>query len=522
VSEDFIRKLIASYPIKTCSLDPLPSPIFKLCLDDIIPVITSVINDSLASGIVYDYLKQATVKPLLKKHGLDAEVLKNYRPISTLPFVAKILERVVLTQLNTHLESNSLLDIYQSAYKKNHSTETALLHVTNTLLSKADTKNVSLLALLDLSAAFDTLDHHILLSRLQTTFGVTGCALKWFSSYLSSRFQRVAVGPHLSEPLPLKYGVPQGSVLGPVLFTLYTQPISQTITDHALKHHKYADDTQLNDSAPPPEMPAVIQSMELCISAVKAWMTCTKLKLNGDKTEVLLSGSKRSLALLGDTLLSIDSSPIKPKPCVKKLGVFLDSTLSMHDQVSHICKTANFELRKISSVRSFLTTAAAAQLVSSLILSRLDYCNSLLSGLPAEELSRLQRVQNNAARLILKQSKRNHVTPLLIKLHWLPVSFRIQYKIASLVFRLFDNSLPPYLCSLLSEYQPSRSLRSSSERLLVVPKVNTKSQGQRSFSYQAPTVWNALPSSLRHASSLSMFKSSLKTYLFQKAFSLQP
>ena len=103
-----------------------------------------------------------------------------------------------------------------------------------------------------LITAFDTLDHHILLSRLHTTFGVTGCALKWFSSYLSSRFQRVAVGPHLSEPLPLKYGVPQGSVLGPVIFTFYTQPISQTITDHALKHHKDEDDTQLNDSTPPP------------------------------------------------------------------------------------------------------------------------------------------------------------------------------------------------------------------------------------------------------------------------------
>ena len=194
--------------------------------------------------------------------------------------------------------------------------------------------------------------------------------------------------------------------------------------------------------------------------------------------------------------------------------------MSMHEHVSHLCKVANFQLRKISSIRPYLTVDASTQLVCSLVLSRIDYCNSLLSGLPAEELARLQMILHNAARVIFRQSKRDHVTPLLCKLHWLPVKFRIDYKIATFAYRRFDGSLPPYLSSLLHIYTPSRSLRSSSEKLLRVPKFRTKTFGQRSFQYQAPSIWNSLPQKIRNATSLSSFKSQLKTHFFKLAYCL--
>ena len=167
--------------------------------------------------------------PILKKQGLDDNDLRNYRPVSNLPFLSNILERVVLLQLQSHLCANSLFEIRQSAYRKYHSTETAVLSVLEGLLTKSDEKLVSVLALLDLSAAFDTLDHAILLRRLESTFGISGLALSWFESYLSDRTQSVVVDGLMSTSVPLVFGVPQGSVLGPVLFTLYSQPLSDVI-----------------------------------------------------------------------------------------------------------------------------------------------------------------------------------------------------------------------------------------------------------------------------------------------------
>ena len=160
----------------------------------------------------------------------------------------------------------------------------------------------------------------------------------------------------------------------------------------------------------------------------------------------------------------------------------------MKEQVTPLCRSSYFHLRKIAFSRPYLSDESTAQLVSSLILSRLDYCNSTLSGFPSSSLNRLQKVQNNAARLVLRKQKSDHVTPLLEKLHWLPVEARIHYKIATLSFRHFENSLPPYLSELFHTYQPSRTLRSSSEKLLKVPKTNLKSAGNKSFHFQAAKI----------------------------------
>ena len=152
-----------------------------------------------------------------------------------------------------------------------------------------------------------------------------------------------------------------------------------------------------------------------------------------------------------------------------------------------------------------------------MVISRLDYCSSVFIGLPADQIARLQRVHNNAARLVMKKRRRDHVTPLLKELHWLPVKFRCQYRISTLAYRHFERSLPPYLSSSLCTYEPSRCLRSSNEKLIKIPKRNIKSFGQRSFSFMAPSVWNSLPATLRNVPTLSQFKSRLKT-LFAQAF----
>ena len=261
-------------------LDPIPISLTTECLSDLLPLITRIVNSSLCSGAVPPQFKQAVVTPLLKKPGLDPNDLKNFRPVSNLPLISKILEKVVLTQLQKHLSENDLLEIRQSAYRKNHSTETALLSVVDGLLRNADDRLVSVLALLDPSAAFDTLDHPILLQRLETTFGISGTALHWFASYLEGREQSVKVDNVLSSPSPLQFGVPQGSVLGPILFTLYSQPLSDLICRHECDYHKYADNSQLLKGAPPDQFQSLLCDIRTYIESLVGWMYSNKLKLN--------------------------------------------------------------------------------------------------------------------------------------------------------------------------------------------------------------------------------------------------
>ena len=293
-TEAEIRKLISDAPSKSCKLDPLPTWFLKLCLDVLVSVITSIINKSLSSGTVPSGMKSAHVRPLLKKAGLDPENLKNYRPVSNLTYLSKLLERVVASRLEHHLSTNHLYNKMQSAYRKSHSTETALLKVTSDILEAIDSGSSCVLVLLDLSTAFDTIDHSILIQRLQGYFGITGTSLNWFRSYLSQRSQSVVIGNEKSAPLRLEYGVPQGSVLGPVLYSLYTTPLSRHVQSHNILHHFYADDSQLYNvfKSLPVEVQKSICDMEGCLETVRSWMSANKLKLNRDKTEIITFSSK--------------------------------------------------------------------------------------------------------------------------------------------------------------------------------------------------------------------------------------
>ena len=244
-TETEIRKLILSSSNATCPLDVIPTKLIKSCLDALAPPITRLINLSLSEGIFPDTFKHAVVSPLLKKPSLPKNDLSNYRPISNLNFISKILEKVIYARLSKHIESFPSLSRFQSAYRKHHSTETALLRVQNDLNLAIERKHISALILLDLSAAFDTTDHNILLNRLNTSFGISNSALSLLTSYLSDRSQSINIGNEFSSKSPLSRGVPQGSVLGPLLFTLYTTPISHLLNTLSLPHHLYADDTQL-------------------------------------------------------------------------------------------------------------------------------------------------------------------------------------------------------------------------------------------------------------------------------------
>ena len=243
-TDEEISKIIRSSASKSCDLDPIPTWLLKLWLSELLPVITYIVNLSLSTSTVPFELKLALITPLLKKVPLDPEVLKNFRPVSNLTYISKITERVMVVRLNQHLIQNGLHEILQSAYKQNHSTETALLKVQNDLLMAIDTYGGAVLILLDLSAASDTIDHIILLQQLNE-LEIRDAALDWFRSSLSQRRQSVVINGTRSSCRNLSFGVPQGSVLGSILFTLYTTPLDAIARQYQLNFHLYADDTQL-------------------------------------------------------------------------------------------------------------------------------------------------------------------------------------------------------------------------------------------------------------------------------------
>jgi hypothetical protein len=465
-------------------------------------------------------LKQAHVIPVLKKSTLDANDFKNYRPISNLAYTSKLIERVVSSQLSAHCDNNNIRMQYQSAYRKGHSTETALTKVQNDLLKAVDSQGGAVLVLLDLSAAFDTIDHTILLRTLEHHIGVKGTALQWLHSYLSDRYQSVKIGKTLSSPRHLPYGVPQGSVLGPQLFSIYTQPLQVVIEACDMFFHLYADDTQLY-MAFNPKCPLSINNMkdkiEQCTANIGAWMNSHFLKLNGEKTELLVV-TKPSLAYNSSFSMCICSSTIQSSDCVRDLGVNLDSFLKMESHIRSVCKKAYYQLHLIYKVRKYIDEDAARTLVCSNVTPLLDYCNGLLSGLPVSLLNLLQRVQNSAARIIKQLPKSSHITPVLKGLHWLPISSRVDYKTILLTFKGLNGMAPNYIKDLLVPYNPCRTLRSSNNNLLTVPKYRCKAYGSRMFEVRAPQLWNSLPIELRGMTSLEQFKKSLKTYLFRLAF----
>ena len=517
VNTEELSKIITQMSSSSCSLDPVPTPFLKDVLDCVIGEILTIVNTSLESGVFPTSLKTAVVRPLIKKHNLDPAVLGNYRPISNLPFLGKILEKIVFQQLDLFLQMNNVYNKFQSGFRKGHSTETALVKVVNDLRMSAAMKNVSVLLLLDLTAAFDTIDYTILLHRLESWVGLSGTVLSWFGSYLTGREYFVSLADFTSVKHTISSGIPQGSILGPLLFSLYMLPLGDLISNYGVNSHFYADDTQIYLSVAPDD-PNALDPLLSCLAGIKCWMTDNFLKLNEEKTDVLIIGSDEQKELIRSKLGDLTGGS---NNTVKNLGVIIDSDLSFNAHISQVTKTAFFHLRNISRIRAYLSLDDAKTLIHAFVFSRIDYCNALFAGLPKKTTDRLQLVKNAAARVLTKTKKWEHITPVLKSLHWLPVTYRIDFKILLIVYKALHGLAPSYLSDCVSRYEPARPLRSSTADLLDVPpqnKFKIQKYGQSAFCFYGPTAWNNLPLYLRRANSVDSFKAQLKTHLFTLAF----
>jgi hypothetical protein len=477
-------------------------------------------NLSFSSGKFPAAYRSASVTPLLKKENLDPDEPSNYRPISNLNTLSKIIERVFLARLLPHVTNSNNFNRHQSAYRKHHSTETALLKILDDVYANAGHHQSTLLIGLDLSAAFDTIDKSTLLARLQISFGVDGLALEWISSYLSNRSQHVRVGSVRSPSTVCEYGFPQGSVLSPILFTLFVAPVAHVISSFCVDHHQYADDTQLYIALDNKQHNT--NNMTSCTSAITRWFLLNGLCLNPNKSEAIIIGTPAATKLQHNLdTVNIAGAIIPVSPTLKSLGITLDSNLNFNKHISTVCKISYFHLRSMRHVQSCMPPDVLRTVACSIVSAKLDYCNSLLFGITKANIAKLQLVQNSLARLVTGKRRFDHITPVLAELHWLPVSHRITFKLASLTHKTIHTSQPPYLHSVIHLHQPSRNLRSANKNFLMLPDIrNFRSDfSRRGFSNCAPTIWNNLPASVTDSTiSRDEFVKRLKTHLYRLAF----
>ena len=512
LSQEQVRLLIKDMNSKSCSLDPFPTWLLKDCIGEVLPILTHIVNSSLQDSNFPEVLKHATITPIIKDLTGDAEAYNNYRPISNTAFIAKLIEKAVLNQINWHINRNKLHSVSQSGYRKYHSCETATLKVVNDIKEQMVEDNISALLLLDLSAAFDTGDHDILLARLDNMYNIRQHALDWLRSYLKGRTFSVNVNGKDSKRQIMLFGVPQGSLLGPILFILYTKELESIAASHDICIHIYADDTQLYLGFKCEDSDSTKSTIENCLVDIKKWMLKNYLKLNTDKTDLIFLGKKNNLTNFSDIPFLQGNTIIESSQVVKSLGVFLDPTLSMTRDINKRCSAAYYHLRNIGRVKRCLDQPRRILLIQSLILTKLDYCNSILANVPDYLINKLQMVMNAGVRFIYDLKRRDHITPYMKQAHFLPVKYRIRYKLCLLVYKALNDQAPEYLQKMMIWREPS--LRGSRDQLLL--QIPTKKQ--KTIYHSMGTQWNELPLELRQSYNILKFKKDLKTHYFKCAY----
>ena len=429
----------------------------------------------------------------------------NYRPISTLPVFAKLLERAAHNMVYSYLQDNSLLTNYQSGYRPLHSTSTCLIDVTNSLLQNIDKGQLTGMVFLDLSKAFDTIDHDTMLNKLQD-LAFSGSAVVWFRSYLTDRSQSVCTDGVVSDPQSIAFGVPQGSLLGPLLFIIYINDLPSVVESCEIQ--LYADDTLLFFSSS--SVSDIEDHLSEDLGHVINWLESSYLFLNYSKTKIMLIGTHQRLAKVGSFSITARNKILSRVYEFKYLGVVLDPTLSWNDHIDHITSKISSRLGILRKARKVIPREACIILYDSMVLPLFDYCSTVWGGCGATNRNYLDRLQRRAVTII--EGKKIEEHDVRLTLRWPNLEARRKYQTCLQVFKCINGLAPAYL---LNQFTFSREFHSHDTRykdLIRLPVAKT-SKFQSSFKYHGAKEWNSLPSSIRNELSLPSFKTKLKNYL---------
>ena len=476
-----------------------------------IPYITLIINTSIVTKTFPKSWKHAIIIALHKSGEIEEPA--NFRPINLLTILSKILEKVVESQLMSYLETNNLLNPNQYAYRPKSSTEHALLNITDKIYTAIDKGYISLLVLLDLSKAFDSVNHDKLIRKLQNLHIET----TWFKSYLSERTQSVKTGNYVSSPIINKYGVPQGSILGPILFLLFINDIPDpgTQQNRATAMTIYADDVQLLFTGKL-NVTELKQQAEATLEYMNAWYSKNGLKLNANKTQCIIFGSPRNNKKIGNSFhITLKNSEIKMEDTVKNLGIWFDRNLTFKHHITILQKKLNGILSHLNRIKFNLDEKSRLLIVQALIFSNINYCTLIWGKCSPDLQYQIQKCKNFAAKVVCKgkYTKRDHVTPLHQKLQWININKTLILKEAIYMFKIL--CIPHQSNVNKIKYQKRKCIsniltRNSND--LHVPHRNTKT-GTQAESVSGAKLWNQIPIDIKNSPTIHSFTTKMIQHL---------
>ena len=509
VSRHFVLKQLQSLnPNKAVGLDGISSKFLRDACDTIVEPVCHIINLSIITEVVPNGFKQAKVIPLFKKGSkLDPG---NYWPVSVLNVFSKLLKRAVHNQLNEYLEKKSILYHKQSGFRSRFSTDSCLIGLTDYVKSEVKRGNFVGMILIDLAKAFDTVDHDVLLSKLEA---VSVTSVLWFRSYLSDHEQCIEVNGVRSDFLPITCGVQQGSILGPQLFLLY---INDMCTSVECDLSLYADDSALIYSHSDPYF--IARHLSAQLASCKTWLIDNRLSLHVGKTESILFGSSQKLKRVDNYQVTCEGTPVKRVTEVTYLGLLLNDTLDGKSHAERTIKKSGTRLSFLYRNSAILDARSRRSLCTSLIQPYLDYCcSSWYSGLTQRLKSKLDALQRRMIRFIFSLHHLEHIgLRFFAELSWLTFADRVAYFKLCHMFKVKMRSAPQYMSN---NFTPVASTHSHSTRGSVSCNFSVTrpmSLAQDSFSFSAMKEWNSLPSDLKCISSESIFLTRVKKYFMEK------
>jgi len=508
--EDVCKMLREVNRSKATGLDNLPARFVSDAAEQIAPSISHIINISILQGKVPNELKLAKVTPLYKK-GSKTET-GNYRPVSVLSIISKVLERVVYNQIYEYIQINDLFYDLQSGFRKSYSTDTCLLNLTDHIKDEIDKGNLCGMVMLDLQKAFDTVNHDILLIKLKA-LGFRNDVVQWMNSYLTGREQMVIVSGTKSDTAKITCGVPQGSILGPLLFLLYVNDMNAAVDCRLLL---YADDSALLISGK--DVANIESKLSEELRNVSNWLVDNKLSLHLGKTESILFGSKVKLSKSPKLHVQCNGTNIESKSVVKYLGAEIDQFVSGENMAIKVIKKISSRTKFMARKGKYLDGETMKLLATALVQCHFDYaCSSWYSGLSKKSKSKLQVCQNKLIRTILKLPPRTHIDHSHFKLlNWLPVEKRVTQLKLSHVHRIVSGTAPKYLSNYFIPVNNTHNIGTrSSQTSLVVPRYRSL-LGKGTFKYTGAMEWNCLPLGARTIVQKENFKKFVKSYLLER------